>query len=121
MRKTFIAGALAGVLCAPLAAIAAPTTYSDQASFLAAIGPFTTYDFETSSGFPSSGGSIGLFDGINFDAQTYASGESTSGAQSMTGSTGTFGTATLTFAPGTTGIGLHALDLTTDEEYAGMG
>jgi len=115
MRASLLAGAMAAVLFSPLAATAAPTTYSDQATFLAALGGSTTYDFETSSGFPASGGNIGLFDSINFDAQTYADGQATSGAQTMTGSTGTFGTATLTFAPGTTGIGLYALDLTTDE------
>lgn len=122
MRKSVSAGALAGTLLLPFAANAVPMTYGDQPTFLAALGTSTTYDFETASGFPPDGGHIGLFDGIDFDAQTYAPGTppvpvpvTTSGTQVMTGASGTFGTATLTFPAGTTGLGFFALDLTVDE------
>ena len=99
---------------------AALMTFTDEAAFLGAVGSATTYDFETSSGFPAdTNGStlggfahIGLFDGINFDASVYESSVTPAGEQSMTGTAGTFTPATLTFAPGTTGLGFFALDLT---------
>ncbi len=95
-------------------------TFNDEATFLGAVGSATTYDFETSSGFPAdtNGGTlggfapIGLFDGINFDASVYESSSTPVGEQSMTGPTGTFSDATLTFSPGTTGFGFFGLDLT---------
>lgn len=92
-------------------------TYSDQASFLAAASGEVTFDFETASGFPASGGAIGTFAGIDFDAQTY-DGLSVSGSQSLTGSTGTFGTATIDFTgleQRPNGFGFFALDLTPGE------
>ena len=94
------------------------TTYNNQASFLVDVGTATTYDFETGSGFPDASGggfqTIGLFDGINFDATTFDAGASVaiSGTQVMSGAGGSFTPATLTFAPGTTGLGFFALDLT---------
>lgn len=98
-------------------------TFDNQAGFLGAVGPATTYDFERGSGFPAdtNGGAlggfapIGVFDGINFNAATYQTGNSTSGLQSMTGIGGTFTSATLTFSPGTKGLGFFGLDLTANE------
>ena len=119
-NKLWIAASLLLVSSASQAAI---TTYTDEATFLGAVGSSTTYDFETSSGFPAdingagSGGFIaaGTFGGITNDATVYQSLLAQSGVQVMTGNVGTFGGATLNFLPGTTGIGLWGLDLTADE------
>ena len=94
---------------------AAVVTTNSQASFLAGVGSATTYDFEAGSGFPAAGAgfaTIGLFDGINFDAAVTEYGGSTSGIQAMTGDPNSFATATVTFAPGTVGFGFFGLDLT---------
>lgn len=113
-KVTFVAS-LTSLLLISSGASNAATTFDNEAAFLGAVGLSTTYDFETGSGFPTSGSIIGLYDGINFDAKTYTSLSALSGSQTMTGSgsgAGTFTPATLTFAPGTTGIGFYALDLT---------
>jgi hypothetical protein len=111
VKIVFATGILAGALLASHGASAVPTTFNNQATFLGALGTTTTYDFETASGFPSSGTNIGSFDGVNFDALTYTSAQATSGTQTMISSTSTFGTATITFAPGTRGLGFFSLDL----------
>ncbi|HSR67473.1 MAG TPA: hypothetical protein VLU25_05985 [Acidobacteriota bacterium] len=94
-------------------------TFSDEASLLGALASATTYDFETSSGFPSAGNLIGLFDGIDFDAQTANfSGTLPSGTQAMTGQSGTFSQATLTFTgleQQPSAFGFFGLDLTVGE------
>lgn len=96
-------------------------SFDDEATFKASLVESNTYDFEESSGFPPSGDVIGPFDGIDFDAKTYASNQATSGEQTMTGSgdgAGTFTSATIDF----TGLeiqpnafGFFGLDLTQGE------
>ena len=110
-------------MLASSASQAAITTYTDEATFLGAVGSSTTYDFETSSGFPAdsngaaSAGFVaaGTFGGITNDARVYQSLQAQSGVQVMTGNPGTFGGATLNFLAGTTGIGFWGLDLTANE------
>lgn len=93
------------------------TLFDDQSDLLSvAVNP-VTYDFETSSDFPASYGYIGSFDGIYFDAQTYATSYTTSGVQGMAGAVGvpTFSVATLDFsglAAKPIGFGFYGLDLT---------
>lgn len=77
-----------------------------------------SFDFETGSGFPASGGHIGVVQGIDFDAQTSTYSGATSGTQAMTGSGGTFTQAVVDFS----GLGqkpfafsYYALDLTVGE------
>jgi hypothetical protein len=99
------------------------STFNDQATFLGAVGASTSYNFETGSGFPadSNGASLGgfvaagTFGGITNNATVYQTSNAVSGVQAMTGNTSTFGSATLNFTPGTTGIGFFGLDLTSDE------
>ncbi|MDY6799508.1 MAG: PEP-CTERM sorting domain-containing protein [Pseudomonadota bacterium] len=112
------ASAFLGMMLQPLTAGAAPMTFSDESNFLSALGLSTTYDFETDSGFPADGGHIGTFDSINFDAQTHAPLSTTSGSQAMAGAGETccFGTATLTFAAGISGLGFYAEDLLNENE-----
>lgn len=76
------------------------------------------FDFETVSGFPASGGHVGLFQGIDFDAQTITFSGATSGTQGMTGSGGTFTQAVVDFsglARKPHAFGYQALDLTVGE------
>ncbi len=106
----------AAMLVMPLASVlvAAPVFYSSQPAFLAAAGTSRTYDFEVASGFPASGGTIGLFDGIQFQAQTYAYPYTSSGLQAMVGASGTFSTATINFTGlpvRPNGFGFFSLDL----------
>jgi hypothetical protein len=96
-----------------------PDADNAETALIGELSAFTTYDFETASGFPAAGGTIGLFDGINFDAQTASFTSPPSGTQGMTGNGGTFTTASLDF----TGLpekpiafGFFALDLTTGGE-----
>lgn len=116
MKKCFAGGVAAAVSFAA-AAFAAPVTFTDQGAFLTAVGPVsTTYDFEQPT-FPSPS-VIGVIDGINFDASTFNSSQSTSGVQSLTGSTGTFGIATIDFsglAELPNAVGFFGLDLTFGE------
>ena len=90
-------------------------TFDKEADLLAELNAFDTFDFETASGFPASGGSIGLVNGIDFDAQTFSFINSTSPTQSMTGSGGTATVATVDFtglAEKPIAFGFFALDLT---------
>jgi hypothetical protein len=90
-------------------------TYNNLPDLFVNPGLKTTYDFETLTGFPSSG-HIGTFNGINFDAMIYSSSAAISGTHTMTGSSGTFSTANVDFSGvsgNVVGVGLWGLDLTT--------
>ncbi len=96
---------------------AALMTYSDEATFQAALGSYQTYDFETSSGFPGPS-YLGSHDGIGFDAWVYQSAQATSGAQVMTGANFTGSAANLDFTGLSslpTAVGFWGLDLTPGE------
>lgn len=120
-------GILAGYAVTGSTASAAISTYSTQAAFQTAIGsPQITYDFETSAGFPAASAEIGVHDGIDFAAGTYAPIPSpTSGVQAMTGlnsssTVSTFEPATIDFtglATLPTGVGFYGLDLADAGEF----
>ena len=103
-------------LFASSSALAVPSTYDNEADFLSAMGSYTTYDFEASSGFTDvalfDSSHIGLFDGINFDAIIHEPPPTPFG-QSLSGSSNTFDSAHIYFNRPTTGFGFYALDLTT--------
>ena len=103
-------GAIAGLAGQAQAAL---ITYSDQATFQAALASFQTYDFETSSGFPLNQ-YLGSHDGIGFDAWVYQSTQATSGSQVMTGANFSGAAANLDFtglATLPTAVGFFDLDL----------
>jgi len=108
---------LSPLLLLPTIVSATPIIFNDQSSFLTALGGATptTYNFEVGSGFPPAGGTIGVFGGVNFSAQTDIYPITTSGTQAMTGAGGTFTPATVNFqglAQRPNAIGLFGLDLT---------
>lgn len=93
-------------------------TYDNLFDLFVNPGLKTTYDFETLTGFPTSGSPfvhIGVFDDIDFDATVFTTTLSVSGSRSMTGSTGTFSPAAIDFSglsDDVVGVGFWALDLT---------
>ena len=115
---------LTAYFLAGLKTSAEPVLFNNQAEFFSTVGRGTTFDFEESSGFPAGGfnpGSpIGLFNGINFDANVIFNNDfSTSGVQVMTGSTGTTGTAILDFNQlplQLTGFGFFGVGLSSEEK-----
>ncbi|MCW9024043.1 MAG: VPLPA-CTERM sorting domain-containing protein [Gammaproteobacteria bacterium] len=108
------------ILALPLQA--AVVTYDSESALMADAGIFTTtYDFETTSGFPGTS-YIGTVDGIHFDASTFSPTPFFPGSQSMTGAgtsiLATRDTATLDFSTyglQVTGFGFDGLDLFADE------
>lgn len=115
-------------LAAALDAAATVTVYSDQTAFLGALPPaqVSTFDFETSSGFPPGGAGpasyVGNIDGVTFVGVTNTSLAVPAGTQAFSGLdlgfTCCFGIGTIDF----TGLpqqpyafGLFGGDLTVDE------
>jgi hypothetical protein len=116
MKKLITISVVMAVMAIVGAVNASVTMFDSQSDLLSVAVSPVTYDFETASGFPGSGGYIGSFGGINFDAQTYGPYVyATSGTQTMTGASGTFSIATLDFTGLPTqpiGFGFYGLDLT---------
>jgi hypothetical protein len=92
-------------------------TYDNLPDLFVNPGLKTTYDFETLTGFPSSGGTfahIGMFNGVNFDASAFSYSGAISGTQAMTGSSDSFSAANVDFSGvsgNVVGVGLWGLDL----------
>ncbi len=99
-------------------------TYNNLPDLFVNPGLKTTYDFETLTGFPSSGGTfahIGTFNGVNFDASAFSYSGAISGTQTMTGSNDSFSAANIDFSGvsgNVVGLGFWGLDLTTFDNEA---